>query len=79
MLELCQPGRNFGQFVALPSVGCLEALERVIECDLNSQPSPLPWVLIVFLSVFCLVPSSGADYYDYGHGLSDEAYDSYGE
>ncbi|XP_053785673.1 KH domain-containing, RNA-binding, signal transduction-associated protein 3 isoform X6 [Desmodus rotundus] len=23
--------------------------------------------------------SSGADYYDYGHGLSDEAYDSYGQ
>lgn len=26
-----------------------------------------------------LLPCSGADYYDYGHGLSEDTYDSYGE
>lgn len=25
------------------------------------------------------LPCSGADYYDYGHGLSEDTYDSYGE
>lgn len=36
-------------------------------------------VLTFVLCVLCLVQCSGADYYDYGHGLSEETYDSYGE
>lgn len=35
-------------------------------------------VLTFVLCVLCLVQCSGADYYDYGHGLSEETYDSYG-
>lgn len=31
------------------------------------------------ISVFSFLPCSGADYYDYGHGLSEDTYDSYGE
>uniref|UniRef100_G1P1J9 KH RNA binding domain containing, signal transduction associated 3 n=1 Tax=Myotis lucifugus TaxID=59463 RepID=G1P1J9_MYOLU len=40
------------------------ARESHIDSIDNSCPSP---------------PCSGADYYDYGHGLSDETYDSYGQ
>lgn len=34
---------------------------------------------VSFFFPISLLPCSGADYYDYGHGLSEETYDSYGE